>query len=393
MGAHGIATRKPGGSNGFAGFCNGVAGFQANAAAVRAEDGYPIVNHPAASSFAWNSVAATDGIEAGEMHGVEIWNGASMSGQGGNVGAWVNWLLGGRILYAYSGSDTHDAAFAFGANHALLEGEPFTIENVEAAVKGGRSYVSSGPFLTVEVELGPELLDMGTLHALPAGGPNRAALVRAHYDFGAGSGTVQLFEGQVGAGSETILCTSGTLSGAGTFECAATVSGAVASYYRAYASGSGVAYSNPVFFRPGTGSVTAYCTAKTNSQGCVPSMSWNGLPSASLDSPFVVQATNVLNNKSGLLFYGYAQASIPFQGGVKCIPAPTKRTPIQNSGGNPPPDDCSGAYTFDFRARIQSGIDPNLVPGAAVYAQFWSRDPQSASTTGLTDAVCFTIQP
>lgn len=34
-----------------------------------------------------------------------------------------------------------------------------------------------------------------------------------------------------------------------------------------------------------------------------------------------------------------------------------------------------------------------LVGGANVWAQFWSRDPASPSTTNLTDAVTFTLWP
>ena len=141
------------------------------------------------------------------------------------------------------------------------------------------------------------------------------------------------------------------------------------------------------------GASTTYCTAKVNSQGCTPEMIFSGTPSATSASPYTLGAISVLNNKSGLLFYGSLQSSNAFQGGIKCVGAPTKRTSIQSSGGNPPPDDCTGLYAFDFNARIQSGIDPNLAPGAVVYAQYWSRDPGAPYTTGLTDAVCFTIQP
>jgi hypothetical protein len=42
---------------------------------------------------------------------------------------------------------------------------------------------------------------------------------------------------------------------------------------------------------------------------------------------------------------------------------------------------------------IQSSADPLLVPGARCFAQFWSRDPASPSTTGLTDALSFWICP
>jgi hypothetical protein len=135
-----------------------------------------------------------------------------------------------------------------------------------------------------------------------------------------------------------------------------------------------------------------YCTPKTNSQGCSPTMAYSGVASVSDPTPFDVGAVQVLNNKAGILFYGVsAQASFPFQGGLLCVQPPTRRTPVQNSGGNPPPNDCSGVFTYDFNARIQSGVDPALVAGVTVYSQYWYRDPFVGSTTGLTDGLEFGI--
>jgi hypothetical protein len=143
----------------------------------------------------------------------------------------------------------------------------------------------------------------------------------------------------------------------------------------------------------GCSAPTVYCTAKTNSLGCVPSIGSAGTPSASNSSPFLVTATNSLNNKNGLLFYGFAAGATPFQGGWLCIAPPTQRTPLQGSGGSSIGDDCSGAYSFDMNARIQSGVDANLVQGATVYCQYWSRDPASPTTTGLTNGLSFSICP
>jgi hypothetical protein len=53
--------------------------------------------------------------------------------------------------------------------------------------------------------------------------------------------------------------------------------------------------------------------------------------------------------------------------------------------------DCTGTYSYDFMARILSGIDPVLVPGQQVNCQYWSRDPQDPFTTSLTDGVQVTI--
>lgn len=136
-----------------------------------------------------------------------------------------------------------------------------------------------------------------------------------------------------------------------------------------------------------------YCTAKVNSQGCTPTIQSSGAPSASDPTPFNVGASNVLNNKAGILFYGFSAAAVPFQGGLLCVQPPTRRTPVQNSNGNPPPNDCSGVYGIEFNGVIQGGGDPNLVSGAQVFGQYWTRDPGSPSTTGLTDAISFTILP
>jgi hypothetical protein len=54
---------------------------------------------------------------------------------------------------------------------------------------------------------------------------------------------------------------------------------------------------------------------------------------------------------------------------------------------------CSGTYSFDFNATIQSGADPDLVPGKTVYSQYWFRNPGSATGAGTSEALQFTIEP
>ena len=136
-----------------------------------------------------------------------------------------------------------------------------------------------------------------------------------------------------------------------------------------------------------------YCTGKVNSQLCLPAITVQGSPGAT--PPFDIGAVNVLNNKNGMLFYGFAPSNLPFQGGHLCVEPPVRRTPVQLSGGNPPPSDCSGTYSCDFAALIQSGADPLLVAGAHVFAQYWARDPGdfTGHGTSLTNAVAFSICP
>lgn len=141
------------------------------------------------------------------------------------------------------------------------------------------------------------------------------------------------------------------------------------------------------------GNVATYCTSKMNSQFCMPAIGFSGLPSASASLPFDITATAVLNNRTGLLYYGYATKSAPFQGGTMCIESPLRRTPVQNTGGAASGNDCSGTMTFDMNAFIQSGADALMIPGQFACAQYYYRDPADPFTTGLTNAVSFTICP
>lgn len=144
-----------------------------------------------------------------------------------------------------------------------------------------------------------------------------------------------------------------------------------------------------------------YCVAKTNSLGCLPSIGYAGSASASDPNPFEISAVNVLNNKNGISCYSLNPGSNPFQDGVLCLNAPTARgTHIINAGGNSSGMDCSGVFAMNFNCLIPGNPqtcvlphDPRLSPGAVVYIQWWMRDPLSASTTNLSDALAFSITP
>ena len=141
---------------------------------------------------------------------------------------------------------------------------------------------------------------------------------------------------------------------------------------------------------------SAYCSAKFNSVGCLPWLEWSGQPSASAGSGFLITATQVLNNKSGVCLYGTNGAqSTPFQGGTLCVNTPIKRIALAHSGGNPPPNDCSGSFVVDFNAFVALGSNPALVAGAQVNAQIWHRDPGfvAPNNTGLTDGLQFVLGP
>jgi hypothetical protein len=145
-------------------------------------------------------------------------------------------------------------------------------------------------------------------------------------------------------------------------------------------------------YDPNYAPVASYCTGKLNSDGCVPQIAGSGLPSTTGTSPFLVTASLVLPGRTSLLLYGYAEGSLPFQGGTLCLSGSSRRVGAQLSAGS---GSCGGSCAYDFNARIQSGADPALVPGAFVFAQWYQRDPLDPAGyhSGLTNALRFGIVP
>jgi hypothetical protein len=136
-----------------------------------------------------------------------------------------------------------------------------------------------------------------------------------------------------------------------------------------------------------------YCTAKTNSQGCAPSIAATGAPLFSGFDSFFVIAQSELNQKSGIFFWGHQPATIAFGGGTLCVQPPLVRSPVLSSGGSASGADCSGRYAWQFRQSYMAA--KGLSAGDTLYGQFWSRDPGFAppNNVGLTDAIQFTIAP
>ena len=139
------------------------------------------------------------------------------------------------------------------------------------------------------------------------------------------------------------------------------------------------------------GLVCTYCTAKVNSLGCTPYLSWTGVPSASAGSGFVVRANDLIAGMLGLVIYGYdAKSPTPFQGGSLCLLSPIVRTSLANSAGT---TGCNGSIALDFNTYAASGADPLLGPGSTLAAQVWSRDLQASFGSSVSDAIRFVFAP
>src|SRR5688572_21837672 len=115
-----------------------------------------------------------------------------------------------------------------------------------------------------------------------------------------------------------------------------------------------------------------YCTAKVNSANCTPAVGWNGTPTLNAGpDDFHIRCTNVLNQKSGLFFWGFQPHNAPFSGGYLCVAQPVVRTSVQSSGGSPTGVDCtSGAYDFHFSSAY--ALSRGLQLATDYYGEWWS---------------------
>jgi hypothetical protein len=105
-----------------------------------------------------------------------------------------------------------------------------------------------------------------------------------------------------------------------------------------------------------------------------------------------VSVADVIGNKNGLFVHSTSGAAAqPFHGGTLCLQLPVRRHPSRNSGGTP--GLCDGVLSEDLNTYIASGVDPELVAGATICIQAWSRDPGAPFGDSLSDAIAATICP
>jgi hypothetical protein len=135
-----------------------------------------------------------------------------------------------------------------------------------------------------------------------------------------------------------------------------------------------------------------YCSALVSSSGCTPALGFAGVPSLANPTGFSVTASNLENDKNGLLFFGLSGPNgTPFFGGTLCVQPALYRLDLKNSAGGAA---CTGnmAYTLaDYLAHPSGG---GLVGvGVLVHSQAWFRDPNALLTVGLSDGLQFRVCP
>jgi hypothetical protein len=278
-------------------------------------------------------------------------------------------------------------------NETLAQGSwYFMLRPVDNSGNWNASYVSTGPYrIDTTGPAAPTNLSSPT-HQLNT--PNCSTVVSVHWTAATDSGGSGL------AGYRAVWDTNPIAfpTGAANVAAGATSfttdigSGNNARYLHLRAIDAAGNYGTTAHFGPilaDSTPVNLYCTAKTNSQGCSPRINTNGASPSKSGGAFAVTCDLVINQKNGLLFYGFAPLAAPFQGGTLCVASPTIRSPSQNSGGSALGADCTGSFSFTFTTAVmnQNGLDV----GETIYAQYWYRDPQSPSTTGLSNGLYFTI--
>lgn len=124
--------------------------------------GISIINHPSSTNWDWESLGIHGGAECtnGET-GLEIWNEKFESDDQETLNIWIDHLLEGEKIYAFSGSDSHEpnsgapltptAKIGDVWNYAYFAGS-FNQAGLETALSSGRNTVSNNGLVYLEVK-------------------------------------------------------------------------------------------------------------------------------------------------------------------------------------------------------------------------------------------------
>jgi hypothetical protein len=145
------------------------------------------------------------------------------------------------------------------------------------------------------------------------------------------------------------------------------------------------------------GAILVYCSSGTSVNGCVPSISTFGTPSASQPNGFYVSAFGNDGQRFGQFFYSITGVQqTPFDAGYMCVQAPRQRmgAPFLTGGTA---GSCNGALFIDvnvFAAANPGAIGvPLQAGGITYYFEGYNRDPASPGGLVMTNAVGVTFVP
>ncbi|MCK6448701.1 MAG: integrin alpha [Planctomycetes bacterium] len=134
-----------------------------------------------------------------------------------------------------------------------------------------------------------------------------------------------------------------------------------------------------------------YCTAKLNSESCLPRIDWAGSTALSGTDAFEVRGWNLIGHQDAFLLLGARAQSTPWHGGTLCVGAPVLRLRASDAAGHPGRP-CSGKARFSLPAGRLA--DLGLGAGSTFYLQVVARDPGFAppddfiATPGLRVTLC-----
>ncbi len=145
----------------------------------------------------------------------------------------------------------------------------------------------------------------------------------------------------------------------------------------------------------GCGTTTSYCTAKTNSNGCSPSLSVAG--SVGLTGVANVSLNNLSEKPGaashvGQIFWSTAGANgVAFNGGFLCVKSPIVRiAPAVSFGGTAGATTCLGTLSQNINASL---VAHGATSGQTVFVQGWARDTAAFQGIQLSDAFSAVICP
>jgi FG-GAP-like repeat/FG-GAP repeat len=138
---------------------------------------------------------------------------------------------------------------------------------------------------------------------------------------------------------------------------------------------------------------STYGTAKVNSLGCTPTLTWSGTPSLSGAGDFVLRCSEVLNQSPGVALWSEFPALIPFNGGLLCLGTPRFVLARMRSGGSSTGTDCTGVLMCPLRHGALAAH--GMTAGMTICVQFGYRDHPHPDGTGvgLSGGVIFSVFP